>query len=110
MRKRNGGSGGGRGKTVFALLMALVLLGGIGGGAYVGFDRIRKHFVTPDYDGPGTGEALLWFAYRDPAEVDQVVVWAEDEQARAVLTQTQIDAAVRWTGVRSAVARTRAAR
>ena len=42
------------------------------------------------------------------AEVDQVVVWAEDEQARAVLTQTQIDAAVRWTGVRSAVARTRA--
>ena len=52
---------------------------------------------------PGTGEALLWFAYRDPAEVDQVVVWAEDEKARAVLTQTQIDGALRWTGVRSAV-------
>ncbi|SCL54001.1 endolytic transglycosylase MltG [Micromonospora chersina] len=59
VRKRNGGSGGGRGKTIFALLMALVLLGGIGGGAYVGFDRIRNHFVTPDYDGPGTGEALV---------------------------------------------------
>ncbi|MBM0227777.1 MULTISPECIES: endolytic transglycosylase MltG [Micromonospora] len=56
--KRNGKSGG-RGKTVFALLMALVLLGGIGGGAYVGFDRIRNHFVTPDYDGPGSGEALV---------------------------------------------------
>lgn len=59
VRKRNGGSGGGRGKTIFALLMALVLLGGIGGGAYVGFDRIRNHFVTPDYDGPGTGEAMV---------------------------------------------------
>ncbi|MEU0151236.1 endolytic transglycosylase MltG [Micromonospora fulviviridis] len=59
VRKRNGGSGGGRGKTIFALLMALVLLGGIGGGAYVGFDRIRNHFVTPDYDGPGSGEALV---------------------------------------------------
>ncbi|WP_262283852.1 endolytic transglycosylase MltG [Micromonospora sp. MA102] len=59
VRKRNGGSGGGRGKTIFALLMAIVLLGGIGGGAYVGFDRIRNHFVTPDYDGPGTGEVLI---------------------------------------------------
>ncbi|NES13467.1 MULTISPECIES: endolytic transglycosylase MltG [Micromonospora] len=59
VRKRQGRSGGGRGKTIFALLMALVLLGGIGGGAYIGFDRIRNHFVTPDYDGPGTGEALV---------------------------------------------------
>ena len=52
-------SGGGRGKTVFALFMALVLLGGIGGGAFVGFDRIRNHFVTPDYDGAGSGQALV---------------------------------------------------
>ncbi|MFF5172943.1 endolytic transglycosylase MltG [Micromonospora sp. NPDC000089] len=60
VERRNGGkSGGGRGKTVFALLMALVLLGGIGGGAYVGFDRIRNHFVTPDYEGAGTGQALV---------------------------------------------------
>ncbi|MEU2614497.1 endolytic transglycosylase MltG [Micromonospora sp. NPDC007271] len=58
VRKRNGG-GGGRGKTVFALLMALVLLGGIGGGAYIGFDRIRDHFVTPDFTGPGSGEVLV---------------------------------------------------
>jgi UPF0755 protein len=58
VRKRTGRSGG-RGKTIFALLMALVLLGGIGGVGYVGFDRIRNHFVTPDYDGPGTGEAMV---------------------------------------------------
>lgn len=60
VRKRKGkGKSGGRGKTIFALFMALVLLGGIGGGAYIGFDRIRNHFVTPDYDGPGTGQALV---------------------------------------------------
>ncbi|SCG64467.1 endolytic transglycosylase MltG [Micromonospora halophytica] len=57
-RKRNGKSGG-RGKTIFALLMALVLLGGIGGGVFYGFDRIQNYLVTPDYDGAGTGEALV---------------------------------------------------
>ncbi|MFI7607311.1 endolytic transglycosylase MltG [Micromonospora sp. NPDC049366] len=55
VRKRNGKSGG-RGKTVLALLLALVLLGGIGGGAFYGFDRIQSYFVTPDYEGAGTGE------------------------------------------------------
>ncbi|MGC5019503.1 endolytic transglycosylase MltG [Micromonospora sp. DT47] len=55
-RKRKSG---GRGKTIFALFMALVLLAGIGGGAYYGFDRVQNYLVTPDYDGAGTGEALV---------------------------------------------------
>ncbi|MCM0678074.1 endolytic transglycosylase MltG [Micromonospora phytophila] len=59
VRKRNGSSGGGRGKTFLALLLALVLLGGIGGGAFYGFDRIQNYFVTPDYDGSGTGEVQV---------------------------------------------------
>ncbi|MER7333751.1 MULTISPECIES: endolytic transglycosylase MltG [unclassified Micromonospora] len=60
MRKRDGRSGGGgRGKTVLALLLALVLLGSIGGGAFYGFDRIQSYFVTPDYDGTGTGEVTV---------------------------------------------------
>ncbi|MDG4780587.1 endolytic transglycosylase MltG [Micromonospora sp. WMMD961] len=58
-RKRNGKSGGGRGKTFLALLMALLLLGTIGGGAFYGFDRIQNYFVTPDYDGAGTGEVTV---------------------------------------------------
>lgn len=59
-RKRKGGSGGGgRGKTFLALLMALLLLGGIGGGAFYGFDRIQNYFVTPDYDGSGAGEITV---------------------------------------------------
>ncbi|MGQ5264205.1 endolytic transglycosylase MltG [Micromonospora sp. ZYX-F-536] len=59
VRKRKGGGSGGRGKTFMALLLALVLLGGIGGGAFYGFDRIQNYFVTPDYDGAGTGEVTV---------------------------------------------------
>jgi UPF0755 protein len=59
VRKRNGGSGGSRGKTFLALLLALALLGGIGGGAFYGFDRIQNYFVTPDYDGSGKGEVTV---------------------------------------------------
>ena len=59
MRKRDGRSGGGRGKTVLALLLAMVLLGSIGGGAFYGFDRIQGYFVTPDYDGAGSGEVTV---------------------------------------------------
>ncbi|MEU4399644.1 endolytic transglycosylase MltG [Micromonospora orduensis] len=58
-RKGKGRSGGGRGKTFLALLLALFLLGGIGGGAFYGFDRIQNYFVTPDYDGSGTGEITV---------------------------------------------------
>lgn len=59
MRKRNGKGGGGGGKTFLALLMAFVLLGAIGGGVFYGFDRVQSYFVTPDYDGSGTGELTV---------------------------------------------------
>ncbi|MBF5033256.1 MULTISPECIES: endolytic transglycosylase MltG [unclassified Micromonospora] len=59
VRRRQGKSGGGRGKTLLALALALVLLGGIGGGAFYGFDRVQNYFVTPDYDGSGTGEVTV---------------------------------------------------
>ncbi|WP_229398436.1 endolytic transglycosylase MltG [Micromonospora okii] len=59
VRKRKGESSGGRGKTALALLMAFVLLGVIGGGAFYGFDRIQGYFVTPDYDGAGSGEVTI---------------------------------------------------
>lgn len=58
LRKRSGRSGG-RGKTTLALLLAFLLLGGIGGGAYYGFDRIQNYLVTPDYDGAGTEEVTV---------------------------------------------------
>lgn len=56
---------------------------------------------------PGTGETIFWFAYTEPAQVDQVVVWAEDAQTRAAMAQTRIDVALRWTGVPPGAARPR---
>ncbi|NLU80454.1 endolytic transglycosylase MltG [Micromonospora sp. HNM0581] len=58
-RRKGSGSGGGRGKTVLALLLAVVLLGGIGGAAFYGFDRIQNYLVTPDYEGGGTEEVTV---------------------------------------------------
>ncbi|MGA3489065.1 endolytic transglycosylase MltG [Micromonosporaceae bacterium DT55] len=49
----------GRGKTVFALLMTLVLLGGLGGGAWYGYDKAAGFFSTPDYEGGGTEEVTV---------------------------------------------------
>jgi UPF0755 protein len=50
---------GGRGRTIAALLMVFVLLGVLGGVGWYGFDRVQGYFVTPDYDGNGSGEAQI---------------------------------------------------
>ena len=54
-KSKKRGSGG---KTAVALIMAFVLLGALGGGAWYGFDRIQAFFTTPDYDGNGTAEKV----------------------------------------------------
>ncbi|GAB3982906.1 hypothetical protein GCM10027615_66710 [Plantactinospora veratri] len=59
-RKRDGKKKrGGRGRTVAALLMTFVLLGVLGGAGWYGFDRVQGYFVTPDYDGSGSGEVQV---------------------------------------------------
>ncbi|RKR91666.1 UPF0755 protein [Micromonospora pisi] len=50
---------GGRGKTVVALLLAFVLLGVLGGGAWYGFDRVQGLFGAPDYEGTGTEQVMI---------------------------------------------------
>lgn len=58
-RGGDGGGGGGAGKSVIAFLMAFVLLGALGVGAWYGFDKVSGFFTVADYDGPGTGEAQV---------------------------------------------------
>jgi UPF0755 protein len=66
-RHRRGGGGGepsdrgssekGRGgRTAIALLLTLVILGILGGGAWYGFDKARDYFAVPDYNSGGAGE------------------------------------------------------
>lgn len=60
--RRTSGGGGGAGKSLIALLMAFVLLGALAGGAWYGFDKVSSLFSTPDYPGPGSGEAIVEIA------------------------------------------------
>lgn len=58
-RKQSGKRRGGPGRGTVALLTALVLLIGLGGGAWYGFDRIQAYLFTPDYSGGGSGEVVI---------------------------------------------------
>jgi UPF0755 protein len=55
-RHRRGGRDGkgGGGRSAIAFLMAFVLLGVLGGGAWYGYDKVKGFFTAADYDGPGT--------------------------------------------------------
>jgi UPF0755 protein len=50
---------GGRGRTLMALAVVLLLFGALGGVGYVGYGKVRNFFTVEDYDGPGTGEAVI---------------------------------------------------
>lgn len=65
-RRRRSGKGG-RGKSFIALVMALVLLGALGGGVWYGFDRIRGFFVAPDYTTAGSGQVTIEVKANDTA-------------------------------------------
>jgi UPF0755 protein len=61
-RHRRGakGTGGKRGgRSAIAFLMAFVLLAVLGGGVYLGYNKVRGLFTAADYDGPGSGEVLV---------------------------------------------------
>ena len=47
-----------RGKSGLALLLTLLLLGGLAGGVYVAYDKISGFFLTQDYEGAGNGETV----------------------------------------------------
>jgi UPF0755 protein len=55
-RHRRGGRDGkgSGGRSAIAFLMAFVLLGVLGGGAWYGYDKVKGFFTAADYDGPGT--------------------------------------------------------
>jgi UPF0755 protein len=54
-RKQKGGSG----RSLIALFVVLVLLGGLGAGVWWGFDRVQGFFSAPDYAGGGAGEVVV---------------------------------------------------
>jgi peptidoglycan lytic transglycosylase G len=63
-RHRRGYRGGKRsgGRSAIAFLMAFVLLAVLGGGAYLGYNKIKGFFTAADYSGPGTTAVTVQIA------------------------------------------------
>jgi UPF0755 protein len=63
-RHRRGYRGGKKsgGRSAVAFLMAFVLLAALGGGAYLGYNKIKGFFTAADYDGAGTGTVTVQIA------------------------------------------------
>jgi UPF0755 protein len=55
-RRRKKGRGG---RTIAALLISLVVLGGVAFGGWYGIDRIKAFFTTPDYTTGGSGDVQV---------------------------------------------------
>ncbi|HEY2669994.1 MAG TPA: endolytic transglycosylase MltG [Rugosimonospora sp.] len=69
-RRGSGGSAGGQrkrrgGRTVIALLLAVALLGVLGGAGWYGFNKVQNYFSVKDYTGPGTGTVTIQVAAGD---------------------------------------------
>jgi UPF0755 protein len=58
-RHRRSRKKGGAGKSAVAFLVAFLLLGGLAGGAWYGYDRVKGYFTAADYEGPGAGEVQV---------------------------------------------------
>ncbi|MFI5496227.1 endolytic transglycosylase MltG [Actinoplanes sp. NPDC051859] len=55
-RRGSRGAQGGKGRSTVAFLMVFVLLGVLGVGGYLGFEKVKGFFTAADYDGAGSGE------------------------------------------------------
>lgn len=61
-RHRRGSRGGRKrsgAKSAAAFLLAFVLLAVLGGGAYLGYNKVKGFFTAADYKGPGTGSVTV---------------------------------------------------
>jgi UPF0755 protein len=68
---------GGPGRSLIALFVVLILLGGLAGGVWWGFDRVQGFFAAPDYPGGGTGEVVVQVKPGETAaEIAQTLVGA----------------------------------
>lgn len=60
-KKRRGG------RTVLAFLLIIGLFGLLGGGAWLGYDKVRDFLTPPDYSGAGSGKVVVKVEERQTA-------------------------------------------
>jgi len=61
-RRGFGGAKKSGGRSAIAFLVAFVLLAVLGGGAYLGYSKIKGFFTAADYAGSGTGQVTVQIA------------------------------------------------
>lgn len=54
-RRRKSGAG----RSFFTFLLTLVILGALGVGGWIGFQRVSAFLAPPDFDGPGHGKVVV---------------------------------------------------
>jgi UPF0755 protein len=54
-RRRKSGAG----RSLFTFLLTLVILGALGVGGWIGFQRVGDMLAPPDFDGPGHGKVVV---------------------------------------------------
>ncbi|WP_306212811.1 endolytic transglycosylase MltG [Actinoplanes sp. RD1] len=68
-RKRSGA-----GKTAIAFVMVFALLGVLGVGGYLGYEKVRGFFTAADYDGAGTGDVTVAIKEGSITEIGNTLV------------------------------------
>ncbi|GGQ53704.1 endolytic transglycosylase MltG [Couchioplanes azureus] len=72
-RHRRSGRGG-KGKSTVAFLMVFLLLGVLGVGGYLGFEKVKGFFTAADYDGAGTGQVEVSLAEGSLTDIGNALV------------------------------------
>ncbi|ROP33280.1 endolytic transglycosylase MltG [Couchioplanes caeruleus] len=88
-RHRRGGRGakGGKGKSTVAFLMVFILLGVLGVGGYLGFEKVKGFFTAADYGGAGTGQVEVSLGEGSLTEIGNTLVEADVVKSTAAFIE-----------------------
>jgi len=85
-----------RGRSWLALFMTLLLLGGLGFGGYVGYQKVRDILTTPDYSGNGNADVVT-------VEVKQGDTLADIARTLKAVDVVKSEKAFTTTGIQDAL-------
>ena len=82
---------GGKGKTAVAFLMVFILLGVLGVGGYLGYEKIKGFFTAADYDGSGGDAVQVSLGKGSLTEIGNTLVDADVVKSTAAFIEAAED-------------------
>lgn len=82
---------GGKGKTAVAFLMVFILLGVLGVGGYLGYEKIKGFFTAADYDGSGSDAVQVSLGKGSLTEIGNTLVDKDVVKSTAAFIQAAED-------------------